>query len=239
MAEPTPIRVAMKAEEIEGPSVAGADRFWSTWTSPMTVPMIPIVGANPPAFSNGEHAGVVPGGHTVDLGLEDVADELGVGAVDDQLEALLGERVVDLGDLGVERQQALASRLLGERDEEVDAPLDVERVGADHPLVQRGDLLHPVHADARHRRAGGAGDDEDERGRVHERGRAGPVHHRAHQDPHGRDSDSYAGCGLHDPVIGRAMETFTPLDRSPDGASEQGDALGQRVPGQDEALTRR
>ena len=165
--------------------------------------MIPIVGAKPPAFSNGEHAGVVAGRHPVDLGVEDVAHELGVGAVDDQLQALLGEGVVDLGDLGVERQQSLAARLLGERDEQVDPPLDVERLGVDHALVQRGDLLHPVHADARQRHAAGAGDDEQQRRRVHERGRAGPVHHRAHQDAHDRDSDSYAGCGLHDPVIGR------------------------------------
>src|SRR5579875_3745923 len=43
----------MKAEEIAGPSVDGAARFWSTCTSPITVPMIPIVGAKPPAFSNG------------------------------------------------------------------------------------------------------------------------------------------------------------------------------------------
>ncbi len=84
-----------------------------------------------------EHASVVPGRHPVDLGVEDVAHELGVGAVDDQLQALLGERVVDLGDLGVERQQALAARLLGERDEEVDASLDVERLGVDDALVQR------------------------------------------------------------------------------------------------------
>ena len=108
----------MNAAEIDGPSVAGADRFWSTCTSPMTVPMIPIVGAKPPAFSNGSDAGVVAGGHAVDLGVEDVAHELGVGAVDDQLQALLGELVVDLGDLGVERQQALAPGLLGERDEQ-------------------------------------------------------------------------------------------------------------------------
>ncbi len=53
MAELTPISVAMNAEEIAGPSVEGADRLASTWTRPMTVPMIPIVGAKPPAFSNG------------------------------------------------------------------------------------------------------------------------------------------------------------------------------------------
>ena len=92
--------------------------------------------------------------HSVDLGLEDVADDLGVGAVDDELQSLLGELVVDLLDLGVERQKTLAARLLGKRDEQVDAALDVGRLSADHDLVERRDPLHPVHADARHRRAG-------------------------------------------------------------------------------------
>ena len=45
MAEATPISVATKAEEIEGPSVCGAARLASTWTRPKTVPMMPIVGA--------------------------------------------------------------------------------------------------------------------------------------------------------------------------------------------------
>jgi hypothetical protein len=53
LAEPTPISVAMNAAEIDGPSAAGAARFWSTCTRPSTVPMMPIVGAKPPAFSNG------------------------------------------------------------------------------------------------------------------------------------------------------------------------------------------
>src|SRR3954452_7488417 len=52
-AEPTPYSVAMKAPEIAGPRVAGASRFSSTCTRPMTVPMMPIVGEKPPAFSNG------------------------------------------------------------------------------------------------------------------------------------------------------------------------------------------
>jgi hypothetical protein len=64
----------------------------------------------------------VAGGHAVDLGLEDVAHELGIGAVDDQLQPLAGELVVDLVELRVERQQALAAGLLGERDEQLDAP---------------------------------------------------------------------------------------------------------------------
>ena len=118
LAEPTPISVAMNAEEIEGPSVAGADRFWSTCTRPITVPMMPDRRREPAGLLERRDAGVVAGGHTVDLRVEDVAHQLGIGAVDDELQALLGEGVVDLGDLGVERQQSLAARLLGERDEQ-------------------------------------------------------------------------------------------------------------------------
>jgi hypothetical protein len=62
----------------------------------------------------------VPGRHAVELGLEDLADDLGVGAVDDELHALPRERIVDLLDLVVEREQALASGLLGELDDLVD-----------------------------------------------------------------------------------------------------------------------
>src|SRR5207248_1166966 len=58
-------------------------------------------------------------------------------------------------------------------------------------------------------------DDDQQRRDVHERGRAGPVHHRAHQDADYCDADSYAGCGLHDPVIGRRPETFNTLDACP------------------------
>src|SRR4051794_10032462 len=45
--------VAMNALEIAGPSVSGCDRFSSTCTRPITVPMMPMVGAKPPALSNG------------------------------------------------------------------------------------------------------------------------------------------------------------------------------------------
>jgi chemotaxis protein MotA len=41
----------MKAPEIAGPSVAGCERFSSTWIRPITVPVMPSVGAKPPAFS--------------------------------------------------------------------------------------------------------------------------------------------------------------------------------------------
>ena len=69
--------------------------------------------------------------HPVDLGLEHLADEVGVDAVDDELQALAGELVVDLADLRVEREQPLAPGLLGQRDEQVDAAGDVRRLGAE------------------------------------------------------------------------------------------------------------
>jgi len=44
----TPHNVAVKALAIAGPSVPGEDRSPNTLTRPMTVPRMPIVGANPP-----------------------------------------------------------------------------------------------------------------------------------------------------------------------------------------------
>ncbi|MNN91471.1 hypothetical protein D3C81_2095930 [compost metagenome] len=41
----TPYNVAVKASAIDGPSIVGSVRLPSTWMSPITVPMIPMVGA--------------------------------------------------------------------------------------------------------------------------------------------------------------------------------------------------
>ena len=49
------------------------------------------------------------------FGLENLADDVGVAAVDDQLDALAHELVVELRGLVLERQQTFAARLLGER----------------------------------------------------------------------------------------------------------------------------
>ena len=162
-----------------------------------------------PCFFERCRASSVAGGHPVDLGLEDVTHELRIDAVDHQLEPLLGELVLDLVDLRIEREQSLSSRLLGERDQQLDATSQVGRLGAHHQLEQAGDALHAGHPDARHRRSPRADHDDDDRGHVDERGGAGPLHHRAEQDSGRRGSDPYASCRLHVPVIGRAIETFT------------------------------
>ena len=81
----------------------------------MTVPMMPIVGAKPPAFVNVADADVVARDHAVDLGFEDVAHEVWVDSVDHELQALAGELVVDLVDPLVKREQALTAGLLGQR----------------------------------------------------------------------------------------------------------------------------
>ena len=62
------------------------------------------------------------GGHAVDLRLEDRVHHLGVGAVDDELQGVAREVVVDLAELGVEREQALAASLVGERHERSSCP---------------------------------------------------------------------------------------------------------------------
>src|SRR4051794_13143324 len=48
LADSTPHRVATKALAISGPIDSGSERFSITWISPMTVPMMPMVGAYPP-----------------------------------------------------------------------------------------------------------------------------------------------------------------------------------------------
>ena len=81
--------VAMKAPEIDGPRVSGAlEVAASTCTRPMTVPMMPIVGAKPPAVSNTSAPSLWRVRHGVDLDLEDLAHEVRIGAVDDELHAL-------------------------------------------------------------------------------------------------------------------------------------------------------
>ena len=67
--------------------------------------------------------------HGVVLGLEHVGDEVGIGAVDDELQALAGVGVLDAAELLVERQQAVAARLLGVADELGDAAVEVGRLG--------------------------------------------------------------------------------------------------------------
>ena len=180
-AAPTPSSVAMNAVEIAGPSIEGFARFWSTCTSPITVPMIPIVGREAAGLLERGRAGGVARRHAVDLGVEDLAHELRVGAVDDELKALAREVVVDLGELRVERQQALAARLLGERDDQLHAPAHVELGRPERELVERRDLLHRVHPDARERRAAGADEHDDERRDVEERHRLRPLHHGGEQ----------------------------------------------------------
>ena len=54
--------------------------------------------------------------HPVDLGLEDRPDQVGVGAVHHELQALLGVLVVDLRQVVLQREQALLTGLLGELD---------------------------------------------------------------------------------------------------------------------------
>ena len=93
----------------------------------MTVPMMPSVGAKPPAVVKRLPRSRVARRHAVDLRLEDRVHEVGVGAVDDELQALARERVVDLGDVVLEREQAVAARLLGQLDHLADGPGRVDR----------------------------------------------------------------------------------------------------------------
>src|SRR3546814_6314668 len=81
----------------------------------------------------------------VDLGLEDLAQLLGIGAVDSQLDALAQERVLHgLGRL-LESQQALATGGLSERHDDTDRRLGVDRLareGTRERLDGGGRVLH-------------------------------------------------------------------------------------------------
>ena len=79
--------------------------------------MMPIVGAKPRGVREQRGVLVVAAGHRLDVEVEDVLDELRVGAVDDEAQALRDERVVDALRLLLERQQALAAGALGHPDE--------------------------------------------------------------------------------------------------------------------------
>jgi len=118
--------------------------------------------------------------------------------VDDQLEALLDELVVDLRDLVVEGQQALAAGALGEADEQLGALVEVGNGSADRLLVQLRDRLHPLEAVRGHDRADRAAHDDHERGHVEEGRDLAAFHGRAEGEPDERDDDSDCGGGLHD-----------------------------------------
>ena len=99
LAAPTPISVAMKAAEIEGPERGGRGEVLQHVHEAQD--------RADDAHRRGEAAGLlerrggglVARGHAVDLGLEDRVHHLGVGAVDDQLQGVAGERVLDLAEL--------------------------------------------------------------------------------------------------------------------------------------------
>ena len=210
--------VAMKAPEIDGPRVSGALRLLEHVHEAHD-------GADD-AHRRGEAAGrleqlgalLVARGHGVDLDLEDLAHEVRVGAVDDELHALLGEGVLDLLEIGLEGQQAVLAGPLGEADELVDLAGQVVLGAREGDLVERRDLLHGVHAA---RGQGGAerpDEHEDHRGHVEERRRRGALHHGGPEDPDARSDDADGSCGLHRSlVIGSGPRIFRPSRRSLDG----------------------
>ena len=117
MAEATPSSVAMKAPEIDGPERLGRVEVLEHVHEAQD-------GADD-AHRRGEAAGLLERRRAErwrwrmpSISVSSTSrDELGVGAVDDELQALAREGVVDVGELLVERQQAVAARLLGEADE--------------------------------------------------------------------------------------------------------------------------
>jgi hypothetical protein len=120
--------------------------------------------------------------HVRVLGVEHLGDELGIGAVDDQLQALAGERVLDAGQLLVEGQEPVAARLLGVADELVHLRVEVRRRGAEGFLVQRRDVLDGLEARPRHGGAERAAEDDQEGGGVEHRHDVRALERRAERD---------------------------------------------------------
>jgi hypothetical protein len=136
-------------------------------------------------------------GDAVDLRLQDPAHEVGVGAVDDELQALAGVRVVDRLHLGLERQQALAAGLLGQADHQLDVPGVVDDralEGDDHQLRDHHEVLE---VGARHDRARGAAPDHHERRDVEQRHRVRALEHGREETGADGDGDPDGGDGFH------------------------------------------
>ena len=135
--------------------------------------------------------------HGVVLGLEDVGDEVGVGAVDDELQALLGVRVLDrAGDL-VEGQQAVAARGLGVADELDDLGVEVRRLGVERLHVELRDALDRVEARAHDAGAERAAEHDQHRGRVQDRQGVRALHGRSEIEAGDRDDQADDGRDLH------------------------------------------
>ena len=95
----------------------GSLRLFNMSMRPMTVPATPKAGREARGGHEEGGAGLVARLRCGDLGLEDLADDLGVGAVDGHLDALAQERVLDLLGSGLEREQALLAGGLGESEQ--------------------------------------------------------------------------------------------------------------------------
>ncbi len=103
LAEPTPISVAMKAAEIDGPERGGRCQVLQHVHQAEDGADDPHRRREAAGLLERRGADGVAGGHAVHLGLEDRVDHLGVGTVDYQLQGVAGEGILDLGELGVER----------------------------------------------------------------------------------------------------------------------------------------
>jgi hypothetical protein len=120
-----------------------------------------------------------------------LGDHVGVGAVDDELQAAAHELVLDGGELVVERQQPVPARLLGKADELGDAPAEIRRLGAEDLLVERRDRLDAIHARPHDRHAERAAEDDHHRRRVEHRHDGGALHRRSERKAADGDRESY------------------------------------------------
>ena len=169
------------------------------------MPRIPSVGAKPPAVDQNLRVQRMALRHPIDLRLQDRADEVGVGAVHDELESFLRVLVVDLREVVLEREEPVLPRLLGElhhllrgiRVIDVDAEerkLGGLDRGAHHRRARRGE-----------RRAGSSPEHDQDRRDVDECHRVAALHEDGQKQDGNGAADADRGDRLHEAPIRRVI----------------------------------
>ena len=163
----TPQNVATNAEPMPAPSSSGLSRWASVAIRPMTAPMMPNVGAIDAVRAGPVGGHLVTGLHGADVVAQHGCDRLGVAPVDGELQTLAHEREVEVGDLGLERQQTFVARLAGELHDQGEGLGGIgRRRGKDRPLDGLEHAFRRRHVEAGHGGAQRAADHDEQGGHV-------------------------------------------------------------------------
>ncbi|MBK9610835.1 hypothetical protein [Candidatus Amarobacter glycogenicus] len=140
--------------------------------------------------------------HGIGFDLHDLAEEFGIRAVDHELDALAGERVVDLVDVGFQGEKALAPRLVGHGDEEVNGLGRVVPGPAEERFHEElREANHHRHGLGDHHRAERADEDDHEARDVEQGARVAAFEDVAADDPDECESEADNGCEVHQALL--------------------------------------